>query len=67
MDSMFYRCIWRDANYIDGLMQERRNSIANAVELRLSATNSSTYRARAAVTGPDYILQWFCGGCHVQL
>ena len=26
---------------IDGLMQERRNSIANALELRLSCTNSS--------------------------
>ena len=25
--------------YIDGLMQERRNSIANALELRLSGTN----------------------------
>ena len=25
--------------YIDGLMQERRNSIANALELRLSCTN----------------------------
>ena len=27
--------------YIDGLMQERRNSIANGVELRLSCTNPS--------------------------
>ena len=26
---------------IDGLMQERRNSIANALELRLSCTNPS--------------------------
>ena len=26
---------------IDGLMQERRNSIANALELRLSRTNTS--------------------------
>ena len=25
--------------YIDGLVQERRNSIANALELRLSCTN----------------------------
>ena len=25
---------------IDGLMQERRNSIANALELRISCTNS---------------------------
>ena len=29
-------------NYnIDGLVQERRNSIANALELRLSCTNPS--------------------------
>ena len=28
--------------YIDGLMQERRYSIANALELRLSCTNPST-------------------------
>ena len=27
--------------YIDGLVQERRNSIANALELRLSCTNPS--------------------------
>ena len=25
--------------YIDGLVQERRNSIANALDLRLSCTN----------------------------
>ena len=30
--------------YIDGLVQERRNSIANALELRLSCTNPSIYR-----------------------
>ena len=28
-------------SYIDGLVQERRNSIANALELRLSCTNPS--------------------------
>ena len=27
--------------YIDGLVQERRNSIADAMELRLSCTNPS--------------------------
>ena len=27
--------------YLDGLVQERRNSIANALELRLSCTNPS--------------------------
>ena len=29
--------------YMDGLMQERRNSIANALELRLSCTNPLIY------------------------
>ena len=29
--------------HIDGLVQERRNSIANALELRLSCTNLSTW------------------------
>ena len=29
--------------YIDGSMQERRNSIANALELRISCTNPSIY------------------------
>ena len=31
---------------IDGLVQERRNSIANALELRLSRTNPSTYHSQ---------------------
>ena len=30
-----------ELNHLDGLMQERRNSIANALELRLSYTNPS--------------------------
>ena len=29
--------------HVDGLMQERHNSIANALELRLSCTNPSIY------------------------
>ena len=32
---------WYIGAYIDGLVQERRNSIANALELRLSCTNPS--------------------------
>ena len=33
-------------NYeIDGLAQERRNSIANTLELRLSGTNSSKWKS----------------------
>ena len=34
---------WYDGNspYVNGLVQERRNSIANALELRLSCTNPS--------------------------
>ena len=41
---------WQTANfsahlfiYIDGLMQERRNSIAKALELRLSCINPSIW------------------------
>ena len=30
-------------HYVDGLVQERRNSIANALELGLSCTNPSMY------------------------
>ena len=30
---------WEKTLHIDGLVQERRNSIANAMELRLSCTN----------------------------
>ena len=33
----------RNAVYFDGLVQERRNSITNALELRLSCTNPSIY------------------------
>ena len=32
--------------YIDGLVQDRRNSIANALELRLSCTNPSIWCGR---------------------
>ena len=32
---------WLFAYHFDGLVQERRNSIANAMELRLSCTNTS--------------------------
>ena len=40
--------------YIDGLVQERRNSIANALELLLSCINPSKYRS------PDRICLRFC-------
>ena len=42
---------WVIIVYIDGLVKERRNSIANALELRLSCTNPSTCP---------------CGGIHIQ-
>ena len=38
-----YKSIITSNSYIDGLVQERRNSIANALELRLSCTNPSIY------------------------
>ena len=37
--TLYQRVVWQ----IDGLVQERRNSIANALELRVSCTNSSRY------------------------
>ena len=53
--------------YIDGLVQERHNTIANALELRLSCTNPSMCQTnklivaewriyvsvRETITGPD--------------
>ena len=38
--------------HIDGLVQERRNSIANALELRLSCTNPSTYKIQTIPLDP---------------
>ena len=37
-------------DHIDGLVQERRNSTANALELRLSCTNPSMYRVIMLLT-----------------
>ena len=37
-DIHFKGMVWK---YLDGLVQKRRNSIANALELRLSCTNPS--------------------------
>ena len=34
-------CLWRLIDHINGLVQERHNSIANAMELHLSCTNPS--------------------------
>ena len=39
-------------DHADGLVQERRNAIANALELRLSCTNTSMCRSK--------ILIWIC-------
>ena len=35
-----------EIEHLDGLIQERRNSIANALELRLSCTNPSICNCR---------------------
>ena len=37
---------WKDGLYIDGLMQERRNSIANALELRLPCIDPALMQER---------------------
>ena len=39
-----------DSSYIDGLVQERRNSIADAMELRLSCTNPSIWVLNLVIT-----------------
>ena len=46
-------------NYIDGLVQERRRSIANALELRLSCTNPTicTYEHCIIVSFSTYLQQ----------
>ena len=54
--------------YIDGLVQERRNSIANALELRLSCTGPSIWyeedgrqiKASNEELVQDYSIQCFC-------
>ena len=42
-------------HYLNGLVQKRRNSIANALELRLSCTNPSTWTLYShLIAGPVY-------------
>ena len=49
MDSMrMIYCNWMTNEYIGGLVQERRNSVTYALELRISCTNASTYNFRQA-------------------
>ena len=48
---------WKD--HIGGLVHERRNSIANALELRLSWTNPSIYDSRSSTV--DWSQQKMCG------
>ena len=44
---VFYNFWWWNQNtHVDGLVQERRNSIANALELPLSCTNLKMYSRR---------------------
>ena len=41
---LFCSLNWKDQDQFDGLVQERRNSIANALELCLSCANPSNWR-----------------------
>ena len=41
-------------SYIDGLVQERRNSIANALYLRLSGINPSIWQATRSIAFDMY-------------
>ena len=47
------RCILKTIQHIDGLMQERRNPIANTLELRLSCTNPSICASCDVFMPPD--------------
>ena len=51
--------------WIDGLVQERQNSIANALELRLSCTNPSKYTlARKSVQCDILVITCCNSGCN---
>ena len=49
---------YRVSDHVDGLVQERRNSIANALELRLSCTNPSIY------SNNEYVFNVGCSYVH---
>ena len=48
--------VQRTKAYIDGLVQERRNSSANALELRLSYTNPSIWTQSGTHYDPSFSL-----------
>ena len=48
--------IWYHTSDSDGLVQERRNSIANALELRLSCTNPSIYFSNAKMVPTEELM-----------
>ena len=61
--NMLNVCISSNFNYswnIDGLMQERCNSIANALELHLSCINPSIFSMTwsAASSRPIHLMRW---------
>ena len=43
-NSAHFHALWFYEVHVDGLVQERRNSISNALELRLSCTNPSKWK-----------------------
>ena len=51
------------AAYLDGLVQERRNSIANALEFRLSCTNQSIYNQHWKCASPGHAFMLKLNGC----
>ena len=57
LHSIHYTCWQHHEVYIDVLVQERRNSIANALELRLSCTNPSIYRYDTCPQFPSFTPQ----------
>ena len=69
----FTKILWVDTpnllkihgGYIDGLVQERRNSIANALELRLSCNNPSIWNILMRSGHNSLVMHWRYR-CHVQ-
>ena len=59
--------------HIDGLVHERRNSIANALELRLYCTNPSIWDMNIKITYPAKVCDntiaqpWICYGSSISI
>ena len=60
---------WYRTGYLDGLVQERRNSIAKALELRLSCTNPSIWchwNWRESSQADCFVIIWSIWVCRLD-